>query len=75
MEIFVFFVITFELIKIQTCSAPQNDLLNVSFVKDTYIDARKVGRNGSKTAIYLSQILSNILFIFWTMELLRFTDL
>ena len=52
MEIFVSCVITFELIKIQ-----QNDLLNVSFVEDTYVDAWKVGRNGSKTAIYLSQIL------------------
>ena len=48
-EIFVFCVITFELIKVQTCSAPQNDLLNVG--------APKKGRNGSKTAIYLSQVL------------------
>jgi hypothetical protein len=33
MEIFVFCVIAFERIKIQTCSAPQNDRLNFSFVK------------------------------------------
>ena len=33
-EIFVFCVITFEPIEIQTCLAPQNDGLNVSFVKD-----------------------------------------
>ena len=34
MEIFAFCVITFEPIKIQTCSAPQKDRLNLSFVKD-----------------------------------------
>ena len=48
---FAFCVITFEPIKIQTCSASQNDRLNVSFVKDTYVDGEKVDRNGSKTAI------------------------
>ena len=32
--ILVFFVITFVPIKIQTCSAPQNDRRNLSFVKD-----------------------------------------
>ena len=35
--VFVFFVITFVPIKIQTCSAPQNDCRNLSFVKDVYI--------------------------------------
>ena len=30
MEIFAFCVITFEPIKIQTCSAPQNDSLNLN---------------------------------------------
>ena len=34
LEIFAFCVITFEPIKIQTCSAPQKDRLNLSFVKD-----------------------------------------
>ena len=29
----------------------QNDRLNLSFVKDTYLDGRKVARNGRKTAI------------------------
>ena len=36
MEKIAFFVITFEPIKIQTHSAPQNDLLNFSFVKYIY---------------------------------------
>ena len=31
-------VITFEPIKIQTHSAPQNDRLNFSFVKDNHVD-------------------------------------
>ena len=31
---FAFYVITFEPIKIQTYSAPQNDRLNLSFVKE-----------------------------------------
>ena len=34
MEIFAFCVRTFEPIKVKTCSAPQNDRLNFSFVKD-----------------------------------------
>ena len=51
MEKIAFCVITFEPIKIQTHSAPQNDRLNFSFVKDIYVDGRKVARNGRKTAI------------------------
>ena len=35
-EIFAFFVITFTPIIIQTCSTPQNDLQNLSFVKDEH---------------------------------------
>ena len=35
---FEFCVITFEPIKIYTCSAPQNDRLNFNFVEDTYVD-------------------------------------
>ena len=34
MEIFAFCDITFEPIKILSCSAPQKDRLNISFVKD-----------------------------------------
>ena len=51
MEIFAFCVIIHELIKIQTCSAPQNDRMNFIFMKDIYVDNKKVARNSSKTAI------------------------
>ena len=44
---FAFYVITFEPIEVQTCSAPQNDRLNLSFVKYImYIDGEKMARNG-----------------------------
>ena len=48
----VFCVITFEPIMIKTCSAPQNDRQNFSFVKDTCVDGEKLARNGQKTATY-----------------------
>ena len=48
---FAFCVITFELIEVQTRSAPQNDRLNLSFVKDIYVNGRKLARNGRKTVI------------------------
>ena len=51
MEIFAFCVITFEPIKIWTQLAPQNDRLNLSFVKDKNIGGEKMTRNGRKTAI------------------------
>ena len=41
MEIFVFCVITFEPIMIKICSAPQNDRLNFSFVKDIKVVVKK----------------------------------
>jgi hypothetical protein len=50
-NIFAFCVITFEPIEVQTHSAPQNDHLNVSFVKDSYVDGGKLAGNGQKTAI------------------------
>jgi hypothetical protein len=50
-NMFAFCVITFEPIELQTRSAPQNDRLNLSFVKDTYVDGKKVARNGRKMAI------------------------
>ena len=46
MEKIAFCVITFDQIKIQTHSAPQNDRQNFSFVKDTYVDGKKLARNG-----------------------------
>ena len=64
MEIFwSFFVITFEPIMIYTCLPPQNDRLNLSFVKDIYVDSRQLARNGQKKAIYHfvnSQVQKNI---------------
>jgi hypothetical protein len=60
---FAFCVITFEPIEVQTCSAPQNDRLDLVFVKDDYVNSRKLARNGRKTAIYLfvsSQVQKNI---------------
>ena len=42
------FGITFEPIKIQTCSSPQNDRLNLSFVKDIKVIGKKPTRYGHK---------------------------
>ena len=41
METFAVFVITFEPIKILTCSSLQNDRLNLSFVKDIKVIGKK----------------------------------
>jgi hypothetical protein len=49
---FVFYVITLDTIGVQTRSAPQNDRLNLSFVKDVY--GGKLARNGQKITIYIS---------------------
>ena len=48
LEMFAFCVITFEPIKIQTCSTPQNDRLNLSFVNDNHVFGKKKARNGRK---------------------------
>ena len=37
---------------------PQNDCLNLSFVKDTYVVDKKIAKNGRKIANYQSQIYS-----------------
>ena len=42
MEKIAFCVITFDPIKIQTHSAPQNDRLNFSFVKDIHVDGENL---------------------------------
>ena len=55
--IFVFFAVTFVPIKIWTHSVPQNDRLNLSFVKDFHIVGTKMARYGCKMAIYQMQIL------------------
>ena len=55
-EIFAFCVVTFEPIKIWTFFAPQNDRLNLSFVKDIYVIGKRITRSGLKAAIYHLQI-------------------
>ena len=47
-EFFVFCVITFEPIMIQTCSAPQSDRLIFSFVKDIEVVVEQMTRNHRK---------------------------
>ena len=54
---FAFCVITVVPIMIQTCSAPQNDRLNLHFLKDFYIVDTKMARNGCKMVFYQMQIL------------------
>ena len=44
-EIFAFCIISYEEIKIKTHCAPQNDRLDLSFVKNVYVD-------GTQTACY-----------------------
>ena len=59
MHFFMFsiFDITFDPNNIYTSLAPQNDCLNLSFVKDTHVVVEKITRSGLKTAIYQLQIL------------------
>ena len=52
METFVFCIIAFEPMKIQTSSAPENDRWNFNFVTDFYVVDEKMTKNGCKTAIY-----------------------
>ena len=53
----VFYVIAFDPIKIQTCSAPQNGCENLSLVKVFNVVGRKMARNGLKMVIsYLCDI-------------------
>ena len=63
MEILTFYAITFEPIEIQKHSAPQNDHLNLSFVKDTYVNAEEMAGKVGKMVIYESQILGLTLYI------------
>ena len=48
---FSFWVISFEPIKIQTHSLPQNGRLNFSFVKDIHVDVGNLAWNSCKMAI------------------------
>ena len=45
-------VIVFDPIRIQACLAPQNDRQLLSFVKDTYVDAKKMTTKGQKMAFF-----------------------
>ena len=49
-----YYVVAFDQIKILTLKAPQSDGLNLSFVKDFNVVAKKMARNGHKMAIYES---------------------
>ena len=50
-----FYVVAFDLIRIQTCLAPQNKHQHLSFVKDIHVVGKKMARNGCKTDIYASR--------------------
>ena len=63
MEKIAFCVITFETIKIQTHSAPQNDRLNFSFVKDIHIDGGNLAWNSCKTVICQSTFFLDTLYL------------
>ena len=57
MEIFAFWAITREPVKIKIHTASQNDRENLGFMKDSYEYGKKMARNGGKMVIYESQIL------------------
>ena len=50
LEKFVFYIVAFDSIEIQTCLDPQNDHQNLSFVKDVHVDGSKMTRNDGKMA-------------------------
>ena len=59
MEIIALCVITFGPIKVMTRSAPQNDRLNLSFVKNEHTYFEKMARIGRNTVIYKGTFVSN----------------
>ena len=54
MEIFALCVIKFEPIKVQTRLTPQNNHLNLSFVKDENTVCKKMAINGPKRPFIMS---------------------
>ena len=62
-------VISFEPFKVQTCSPPQNDHLNLSFVKGIYVDNGKLAKNSQKMTIYhfVSSQVQKTIFAFCVM--------
>ena len=59
----MFYAIAIEPTMEHTRSTSQNDCLNLSFVKDTYGNAKKMVRKGGKMVIYESQILRLTLYV------------
>ena len=55
-------VISFGPIKAQTRSTPQNERLNISFVKDIMVAGKKLARNCPRTDCCQLQIFSNTLY-------------
>ena len=62
---FAFCVITFEPIEVHTHSAPQNDHLNLSFVKDIYIDGEKLARKAPNLVLFNKLSQFSWLASFW----------
>ena len=63
-KLFAFCVIvSCDPIRIEKCSAPQNDRLNLSFVKDVKEYGKETARNCCKTDFCHSQILVNSLYV------------
>ena len=46
----VFHVVAFDLIRIKTGLAPQNEYQNLSFLKDIHVVGKRMTRNGHKIA-------------------------
>ena len=59
MEIFVFCEIAFEPIITRTCQAPQNDLQNLSFVKDEHSYGEKMARKSRTKVIHKVSFIVN----------------
>ena len=51
--------ITLDPIKVLTCSTPQNDCKNLSFVKDKHTHGEKMARKGHAKVIYKFSFVSN----------------
>ena len=48
----MFYVVAFDPIRFLTCYTPQNDCLNLIFVKDIHAVFEKMTRNGPKMVIF-----------------------
>ena len=64
---FLIFIITFEPNKMWTCSAPQNDRLNLSFVKNEHVVGQNIARYGLKW-LFISCYFSGV---HWTCIVFR----